>query len=493
MGLNINTNVSALNAHKNMVKNDNALSSSLERLSSGLRINKAADDASGMSIADSLKSQAMGLGQAIRNANDGINIVQTADAALEESINIVTTIKTKAIQAAQDGQTTESRQTIQADITKLMEELDMIAQTTSFNGQKLLFGNFSNKSFQVGAYSGETVNISIDSAQSTKLGHVTSSDLTLTGNAPGTVELSIYSNLQNKSFIVESVEVAYDNNSEHSMGALADSINKLSDVLGITATASVQSTTQLNIAAGTTNSDFAINGVTIGQVNVLTNDADGALAKAINSKTSQHGVVASVDNAGYLTLNSTDQRAIQVTSNVGSGTGTDAVLRGSDLSTLGSIQLNQTGSSEIIVNDVGGGNAIALTTNLEVEGNTTTTLDSTLATGSQLAAGSQLEAGWTTGQTLSGSWLLGNFVTTEDSTLSAGSVLGNGSLIKSGSVLGGDAEIAAVAATAGNFELATDSTLLSGSILASGTVFGGTVATSGNTAITTNGTATLTA
>ncbi|MCG8566355.1 MAG: flagellar protein FlaB, partial [Desulfobacterales bacterium] len=102
MALRINTNVAALNAHKNMIKTNDELSNSLSRLSSGLRINKAADDASGMIIADSLKAQSLGLGQAIRNANDGISIVQTADGALQESINIVNTIKTKAIQAASD-------------------------------------------------------------------------------------------------------------------------------------------------------------------------------------------------------------------------------------------------------------------------------------------------------------------------------------------------------------------------------------------------------
>ena len=163
MALRINTNIAALNAHKNLTKTDNALSSSLEKLSSGLRINKAADDASGMSIADSLKSQSLGLGQAIRNGNDAISIVQTADAALEESINIVNTIKTKSIQAAQDGQTTTSRKAIQSDIEKLTEELDNIAKSTSFNGQKLLSGNFTNKEFQIGAYSGETIGVSIQS------------------------------------------------------------------------------------------------------------------------------------------------------------------------------------------------------------------------------------------------------------------------------------------------------------------------------------------
>ena len=172
MTLRINTNVAALNAHNNMLRNDKGLSDSLEKLGSGLRINKAADDSSGMAIADSLRSQGLGLGQAIRNANDGISMVQTADGALQESINIVNTVKTKAIQAAQDGQTTDSRKAIQADVDKSLEELDVIARSTSFNGQKLLSGAFTDKSFQVGAYSQETLGISISSAESNKIGHV---------------------------------------------------------------------------------------------------------------------------------------------------------------------------------------------------------------------------------------------------------------------------------------------------------------------------------
>lgn len=227
MGLRINTNVDALNAHKNLIKTSTAMSQSLERLSSGLRIGKAADDASGMSIADSLKSQHLGLGQAIMNANDGISIVQTADSALEESINIVNTIKKKAIQAAADGQTTASRTAIQSDISKLMEELDMIAETTSFNGQKLLFGDFTNKRFQVGAFSGETVNISIASAQSNKIGHVTTAKLELTGNEAGKVELSLFSNQLNKDILVEGTNVLFNNKAENGIGALAKAINKV--------------------------------------------------------------------------------------------------------------------------------------------------------------------------------------------------------------------------------------------------------------------------
>ena len=170
MGFRINTNVAALNAHSIGVANNRALSSSLEKLSSGLRINKAADDASGMAIADSLRGQASALGQAIKNANDGIGIIQTADKAMDEQIKILDTIKTKATQAAQDGQTTETRKALQQDITKLMEELDNIAGTTSFNGQQLLSGRFTNKEFQIGAYSNTVIKASIGATSSDKIG-----------------------------------------------------------------------------------------------------------------------------------------------------------------------------------------------------------------------------------------------------------------------------------------------------------------------------------
>ncbi len=165
MGFRINTNISAMNAHRNSVQTNLGLDKSLERLSSGLRINKAADDASGMAIADSLRSQASGLDQAIRNANDGIGVTQTADGALDEYTKIVDTIRTKAIQAASDGQNADSRAAIQRDIDRLLEEAQNIATTTSFNGQTLLNGSFKNKSFHIGAYAGETVKLSIDNTQ----------------------------------------------------------------------------------------------------------------------------------------------------------------------------------------------------------------------------------------------------------------------------------------------------------------------------------------
>ena len=169
MGFRIQTNVAAMNAHKNSLMTNKAIDSSLNALSSGRRINKAADDASGMAIANKLRQQAQGLGQAITNANDGIGVSQVADGAIEEYTKIIDTIRTKAIQAASDGQSLDSRVKIQADISKLTEEAQNIAATTSFNGQTLLNGAFKNKAFHIGAYAGETVNISINDTQVDKV------------------------------------------------------------------------------------------------------------------------------------------------------------------------------------------------------------------------------------------------------------------------------------------------------------------------------------
>ena len=170
MGFRINTNIAAINAHRNSSMVNKGLNKSLNALSSGFRINKSADDASGMAIANKLRQQAQGLGQAIANANDGIGVAQIADGAIEEYTKIIDTIRTKAVQAASDGQNISTRTKIQADIDRLMEEAQNIASTTSFNGKTLLNGAFRNKSFRIGAFSGETVKMSIADSQTHKVG-----------------------------------------------------------------------------------------------------------------------------------------------------------------------------------------------------------------------------------------------------------------------------------------------------------------------------------
>ena len=192
MGFRINTNIGAMNSHRLGVQNNAQLDSSLEKLSSGLRINKAADDSSGLAIADSLRSQSSSLGQAINNANDAMGIIQTADKAMDEQVKILDTIKMKAIQAASDNQSSDSRNAIQKDVNRLLEQLDNIATTTSFNGRNLLDGKFSNKEFQVGAYSNQTIAASIGNTSTTATGNITTkSALVQLGNIASLTEAGV--------------------------------------------------------------------------------------------------------------------------------------------------------------------------------------------------------------------------------------------------------------------------------------------------------------
>jgi len=158
MGFRINTNIGAMNAHRNATMNNIGLDKSLNSLSSGLRINRAADDSAGLAIADKLSAQSEGLGQAIKNSNDGVGLIQTADGALEEYTNILKRVRVLATQSANDTQDTTSRGHIQKEVTALLQEASDIADTTKFNGMKLLDGsrNSGKFTFHVGAYKDET-------------------------------------------------------------------------------------------------------------------------------------------------------------------------------------------------------------------------------------------------------------------------------------------------------------------------------------------------
>ncbi|EAH7888243.1 flagellin A [Campylobacter coli] len=318
MGFRINTNIGALNAHANSVVNSNELDKSLSRLSSGLRINSAADDASGMAIADSLRSQAATLGQAINNGNDAIGILQTADKAMDEQLKILDTIKTKATQAAQDGQSLKTRTMLQADINRLMEELDNIANTTSFNGKQLLSGGFTNQEFQIGASSNQTIKATIGATQSSKIG-VTRFETGAQSFTSGVVGLTIknYNGIEDFKFdnVVISTSVGTG------LGALAEEINKSADKTGVRATYDVKTTGVYAIKEGTTSQDFAINGVVIGQINYKDGDNNGQLVSAINAVKDTTGVQASKDENGKLVLTSADGRGIKITGNIGVGSG----------------------------------------------------------------------------------------------------------------------------------------------------------------------------
>ncbi|EIX7861514.1 flagellin A [Campylobacter coli] len=316
MGFRINTNVAALNAKANADLNSKSLDASLSRLSSGLRINSAADDASGMAIADSLRSQANTLGQAISNGNDALGILQTADKAMDEQLKILDTIKTKATQAAQDGQSLKTRTMLQADINRLMEELDNIANTTSFNGKQLLSGNFINQEFQIGASSNQTIKATIGATQSSKIGLTrfeTGGRISTSGEVQFT--LKNYNGIDDFQFqkVVISTSVGTG------LGALADEINKNADKTGVRATFTVETRGMAAVRAGTTSDTFAINGVTIGKVAYEDGDANGALVSAINSVKDTTGVEASIDANGQLLLTSREGRGIKIEGSIGGG------------------------------------------------------------------------------------------------------------------------------------------------------------------------------
>ncbi|MPB81917.1 flagellin A [Campylobacter coli] len=342
MGFRINTNVAALNAKANADLNSKSLDASLSRLSSGLRINSAADDASGMAIADSLRSQANTLGQAINNGNDALGILQTADKAMDEQLKILDTIKTKATQAAQDGQSLKTRTMLQADINRLMEELDNIANTTSFNGKQLLSGNFINQEFQIGASSNQTVKASIGATQSSKIGLTrfeTGSRISVGGEVQFT--LKNYNGIDDFKFqkVVISTSVGTG------LGALAEEINKSADKTGVRATFTVETRGMGAVRAGSTSEAFAINGVQIGKVEYKDGDSNGALVSAINSVKDTTGVEASIDENGKLLLTSRDGRGIKIEGDIGRG----AFINPNMLENYGRLSLVKNDGKDILI------------------------------------------------------------------------------------------------------------------------------------------------
>jgi len=343
MAFQVNTNINALNAHAQATFTQAKMANSLEKLSSGLRINKAADDASGLAIADSLRTQADSIGQAIRNSNDALGIIQIADKAMDEQIAIVRTIKVKATQSAQDGQTTSTRKFIQADINRLIEGLDNIAFTTSYNGQSLLAGSFTNKEFQVGAYANQTVRFNIGATSSDKIGQTrleSSGIITVSSgaNAFGETKLKFLDVDGVTDVELESVKISHSAGT--GIGVLVEIINKNSDSIGVTASYTVLGTGSASIGEGSI-TNLKINNITIGDISgISTNDSDGRLIAAINSAREKTGVEASVDEVGRLNLKSIDGRAIMIET----GASGAAILGGGSFASV-----SNGGSSNVII------------------------------------------------------------------------------------------------------------------------------------------------
>jgi flagellin len=296
----------------------------------------------GMFIADGLRSQHSSMSQGVKNANDAIGVLNIIDKAIDEQIKLLDLMKQKAIQSAQASQSGATREALQREVSSLVDRLDGIAFGTRFNGASLLSGSYSNKEFQVGVKSHESISTSVGATNSLKLG----STLFTTGNyveKSGIVNDLEFVGVRNRDVTLESVVIS--TSAGTGLGQLAKIINSNSDALGgVRAHAKVITTGTNSVSSGTALTNFTINGTNIGSFsNLKDNDADGSLVNAINSATGSTGVEASISVDGKLTLRSTDGRGIVLTNNTAAVTGIN------NISNYGRISLVREGANDIIM------------------------------------------------------------------------------------------------------------------------------------------------
>lgn len=332
MAISINTNVASLNAQRNLGASQTNLAKSMQRLSSGLRINSAKDDAAGLAISDRMTSQIRGLNQATRNANDGISLAQTAEGAMQESTNILQRMRELAVQSANDTNTASDRKSLQAEVSQLISELDRIAETTSFNNQKLLDGSFAGASFHVGANAGETIDFGINSTRSKNIGNIaqtTSGVVTDAATAAGGITITMGDSDTAQS-VRSSADFAIaddDYRGADSAYAKTAALNG-SGISGLVADAETEYTFAPAAGAGTDlvgegeSYTLEVNGVEVFSASQADDgDATTTLATTvsindvvagINQKSNETGVSALVNDDGELVMTAADGRNIEV-------------------------------------------------------------------------------------------------------------------------------------------------------------------------------------
>jgi flagellin len=300
----INTNVVSLNAQRNLSSSQNALATSLQRLSSGMRINSAKDDAAGLAISERMTSQIRGLNQAARNANDGISMAQTAEGALGEIGNNLQRIRELAVQSRNASNSVSDRQALNNEVQQVKAEIDRVASSTSFNGTKLIDGSFTNQSFQVGANVGETISISsLVDARSSSLGTSTSSTANVTGAASTAFTAITAGDLTINGVSVGAV--AAGGNAATQGANIAAAINSVSSTTNVTATADAAGKVSLtNISGSTTVVAFAgasattaTTGLTAGTTAVTTASSAGFKNLDISNTANADFAIAAMDSA----------------------------------------------------------------------------------------------------------------------------------------------------------------------------------------------------
>ena len=329
MAASINTNLNSLTAQRNASKSQNDLTTAINRLSSGLRINSAKDDAAGLAISERFTSQIRGLNQAVRNANDGISLSQTAEGALASSGNILQRVRELSVQSANATNSASDRKAIQSEVGSLLSELDRVSTTTEFNGQKLLDGSFGSATFQVGANANQTITATTGNFRTSAYGaQLAASKLVDAGaTAPDLSGDVVIDGLQSKTVALTATDTA---------ATAAAKINATTDATGVTASA--RNVSEFKVAA-TGSYSLAVKGdnATAATVtfNVTATDTSAGLADAVksfNDVASKTGITAKVNDAGDGLLLVSDSGAnIDLTNN--SATGQDVTLSAQDATT----------------------------------------------------------------------------------------------------------------------------------------------------------------
>lgn len=325
MALTVNSNIASLNAQRNLNGSSNALSTSLERLSSGSRINSAKDDAAGLQISNRLTSQINGLNVAVKNANDGISIAQTAEGALQESTNILQRMRDLALQSANGSNSAQERDALNQEVNQLKEELTRIADTTAFGGRKILDGSFGSAAFQVGSQANETISVTLTDASTETLGSFRSRD---DGSVAGTVVVAAdlatakAATAYNAGVVTVNGAVGtgtFDVAANDSASDLAGKVNQISSQTGVTASAknAISFGTDLGLAADAAVSfDIGTAGgskttIQIAGSGDATTDLE-ALRDAINADSGANGLSASINSDKELVVSAKNGDNIQI-------------------------------------------------------------------------------------------------------------------------------------------------------------------------------------
>ncbi|CAM8672536.1 FlgL Flagellin and related hook-associated proteins [Comamonadaceae bacterium] len=333
MASTINTNIQSLTAQRNLSMSQSSLSTSMQRLSSGLRINSAKDDAAGLAISDRMTSQIRGLTQAARNSNDAISLTQTAEGALGSISGNLQRIRELAVQSANGTNSASDREAIQNEVTQLTSEINRVATTTQFNGLNLLDGTLTGTQFQVGANANQIITVGVGSAKAADLGNNTLASSTVTG-AISDAALAAVNNTAGQALTLNgngataTVTVA----AAESAKSIAGKINTNTETTGITATAKTTATIS-GVTAGAISFTLQGANTTAVAISATVSDANdlSAIAKAINAQSSLTNITATSDKAGKLVLTDLDGNDIKIDSTqaaAGDGIGT-ALVTGS--------------------------------------------------------------------------------------------------------------------------------------------------------------------